>query len=330
MKYTQSFFFLLIIVINTVHAQDCYEKIAQQAVQISKLNESSQRTKDSMNSIIQQIQNEKNNLNITINRLKKDSTELVKYRPQIQQIEQYKKERDELKMNAINPASFDSLKKKLEEIQFSLINAKDEIKSLKLSSAKLESEKLFFQNITNKCIGIFVSRYNDTFDNLINYSTLNSLEADRRILQTLNLENEQNQNITKNLNELIIFKKAEYLLNEKFNKSNINSAKNSLQQISKNEPNRLLLALLDEYENININLKNTLVDIQNRNKRKASGIKDLISLKKDETSKIIADFVYFNEVDLTHYKYLNTIITELKSRKMQNVDADVNDLVEKL
>ena len=165
---------------------------------------------------------------------------------------------------------------------------------------------------------------------MIKATTIQILENDIRIIQTLNFDNEKRQIINEKINALLLYKRAEVLLTEKYDKNNIDKAKQSLQPIIQKEPVKLLIALFDEYWSHTINLKNTLKEIQKKNEMKAGSIEDLISDKKNSTLRMIENFVYDNEVDLTKYIYLNQILIELKNRKMKNVDADVQDLLGKL
>jgi hypothetical protein len=140
----------------------------------------------------------------------------------------------------------------------------------------------------------------------------------------------KNQKTDSIISKLLLYKNAEILLDKRYDKIKIEKVKQSLRPFLNEEPIKLLVSILDNYGRNTTKLKNTLSEIQENNQMKAGNIDDLISQKKNSTLRIIEDLVFYDEIDLLKYPYLNKVIIELKSRKMKNVDADVEDLLNKL
>jgi len=189
---------------------------------------------------------------------------------------------------------------------------------------------LNLQKKLDSCFVIIKSKYLESFSTLIKSSTNLSLDNDVRLLKILKGDSLSNLQIEAKIKEINNYKHAESLLNEKFNKINMEKYRQPLASLSKYPECNSLLVLLDDYERATVNFKNLIVKIQKDNERKAGSINDLILEKNMKTIKSIEDFVFYNDLDLDIYTYFNRIINELKKRKMESADADVADLLEKL
>jgi hypothetical protein len=346
---------LVLILTLTLNAQnDCCKELTKQAIEQERLNESGKRTIDSLNTIIKRLQVDNKSLVSSVNKLKNDSIKSLKYQPQIKEIEQLNKENlsiqllkeqsringenvlallnqvKQLRLDTANLSNYYLQKNQLMSFQDSLEKSNMIIHNLQQSNRNTEAEKLKLQNNLENCLSVISKHYEDSFPNLADSTTIQSLEKDFQLLQNLNLVNVKNQKTDSIISKLLLYKNAEILLDKRYDKIKIEKVKQSLRPFLNEEPIKLLVSILDNYGRNTTKLKNTLSEIQENNQMKAGNIDDLISQKKNSTLRIIEDLVFYDEIDLLKYPYLNKVIIELKSRKMKNVDADVEDLLNKL
>ena len=191
-------------------------------------------------------------------------------------------------------------------------------KNLENDNSELVSEKGRLNKILN-------DRYQTSFDLLVKTSTLESVESDIMIMETLKIENK----LIEKINKLKIYKQCELLMGEKFNESKIEDAKRSLLIYNKEKSVYNLINQLINYKEKNEAIRQMINDLQNKNAEK-SKVAALIVEKKEKTMYLIENYISLYSIDLKEYSYLNQIITELKNRKLQNVDADVLNFLELL
>lgn len=336
------------ISISTVAQDECVliKRVEKQAIDIRDKNDSIQKK----NNII-------NSLNSRIVKLKEDSALMKQNELKIKQLSIIGKEKSQLIKDTTGIFAIKKenkiIKEQNSQLQFQVKNickdtadisrlrlenkllesSRTELSSTKTLISKIEDEKRALTNekrvldaLKNKCLSILVNRYEFAFEFLTQNSSIETLSNDILLIESL----DEKSILIPKLKNLKLFKEAEKSLSLKYDKEQNDGAHKSLQSIL-TEPSVVQLdKILQGYANNTKYLKNTITTIQKENSNKADKIEALIREKKTNTIKIIEDYVYDYEVDLTKYTYLNSVITKLKLRKLEKVDADVQDLLEEL
>ncbi len=315
---------------ETKTQQDPYNKIAEQAVQISKLEETSKRSIDSLTHENKRLLDEAKIDHTNNERLRKDSIELVEIKPLKKKNESLQKDLVELRKNSKSLSEYNQLKAEFELSQKSNSISKEKARNLEEVINIKENEKLNMQRKLDSCFLFLKNKYLDSFSFLISSSTILSLDNDVILLNLVKKDSTSNLQIETKIREVGNYKQAESLLNEKFNKLTLGKYRQLLMSMGKYPECKDLMAILDDYESATINFKNLIIKLQKDNELKAGSINDLILEKNMKTIKTIEDFVFYNELDLNRYVYFDKIITQLKKRKMENADADVKDFLEML
>ena len=289
----------LFVSIRLFAQKDCLDKIALQAVEISKL-------KDEVKQAKELLTGKQNDLQV----LRKDSaSNSVKLKGCDSSLIIYKVRKEKL----------DSTVNELERVNNKFLVLENSKKNLEKDNSELVS-------VSEKLKKIINYRYLNSFDALVKTSTLQSLENDLMVVETLSTESK----LIEKINKLKIYKQAELLLGEKFNESKIEDSKNSLEVYKKEKPFASLNALLNDYKKKNEAVKQLLSELQGKNLEK-SKVPALILEKKERTMFLIDNYVIdLYSIDLKQYSYLNQIIGEIKALKLQNVDADVLDFLKRL
>ena len=322
---------------NLLAQEDCYEKIGQQAVQIDKLKESLQRSKDSLNKIIKQGVSENKSLYSRINRLKQDSAKLIASAAQIDHINQlegdktqlaaqmqvlvvkYRKDTTDLARLKFENKLIDKIKNDLATAVTQIAKQVDEIK-------QFGNERSQLLQAQQECLNILNNRYNGNFEDLLSNISVYTIEKDQTMLQVLSPQN----NLQQKLKNLLLYKQAEALLSMKFDNTKIINIRNSLLPMMTEIPVKQLDTLLKGFQSGNEGLQGTIKLIQEDNQNKAGSISDLRSEKMCDIRVKLENYLASYQIDLTKYPYLNSIVNELIKCKQQNVDADVIDILNKL
>ena len=322
---------------NLMAQEDCYKEIGKQAVVISNLTVSLQRSKDSLNKIIKQGISENQSLYSRISRLKQDSAKLIASASQIDIINQLEREKTQLveqmqvlvvkyRKDTTDLARLKVENKQIGKINNDLATAKtkisdqaDEIKNLGiLRDQLLQAQK--------ECLNILNNRYNGNFEDLLSNISVYTIEKDQIMLQVLSPQN----NLQQKLKNLLLYKQAEALLCVKFDNTKIINIRNSLQPMLTELSVKQLDTLLKGFRSGNEGLQGTIKLIQEDNQNKAGSNSDLRSEKMCDIRFKLENYLASYQIDLTKYPYLNSIVNELIKCKQQNVDADVIDILNKL
>lgn len=254
------------------------------------------------------------------------SADSLKYQPKIKKIDDLEEKQkqaeqlsEKLKADTIGNAS---RKLRLEKQTDSIYILSAKVNELTSAVTDLEG----FKTANMKHVTAFNNFYEASFAELLKTTSLDRLKSDSQTFTTLF----KGTAIPQKINNLLIYKQAELLFISKHDKAKTEATKRALQPIMSLEGTRQLAKALDDYESLTNNLINTLNRIQQANALKAEKNEDLINGKKDKVLRAIEDCVYYNDIDLTRYIYLDQIITAVKKRKMKDIDADIQDLIKQL
>ena len=165
--------------------------------------------------------------------------------------------------------------------------------------------------------------YNRPFDELIRFSTKQSVERDLLLIGN-------NETVKKRLQDLQKYFAAKQLLSERFNEQRINDALNQLADIEQSELVKNLSDKLRMYELTNDGLKRTvnrILDIDSRFIANDDNTQDL------KLRDILAELSwYFRNFrfNFTDYPFLSGIVLEIMTLKQRDANADVSHLLDKL
>lgn len=218
------------------------------------------------------------------------------------------------------------LKDSVKIMENSVKTKNENISAIHNKNISLEVKTNDLKGRLDKCSSKLSEKYSISFEESLKLPfSVETLESDLSILNAL-----KESDILKNkVNDLLIFKKAECLLNSRFDSKNTNKERDNLKQIFHYNQAKMLDSLLNNYEANSKYLKKMIVGIQNDNKDKPT-IPALITKKKAETLMSIQDYLIDYEIDLFKYQYLNNIITEIKKKKFDDVNADLKEFLERL
>lgn len=315
----------LLISIKLFAQPDCLDKIAQQAIELSKLKEEVKQTKDILAVRQLELQALRKDSVLNKGKLKDYDSILIKFKILVAELAVCNQKLTELGKDTVGLSSLRIQKTRLDSTEKELLRIKNNITALEKSNKNLENDNSELVSEKERRNKILNDRYQTSFDLLVKTSTLESVESDIMIMETLKVENKQIEKI----NKLKIYKQCELLMGEKFNESKIEDAKRSLLIYNKEKSVYNLINQLTNYKEKNEAIRQMINDLQNKNAEK-SKVAALIVEKKEKTMYLIENYISLYSIDLKEYSYLNQIITELKNRKLQNVDADVLNFLELL
>jgi len=327
MKKVTFLFVFVLILANTVNAQkDLVNKLLEQADTIHKLS----RSKDSLTIVIKNLLDEKVRFISEIKRLKVDSSKLANIKPQIEQLNNLQKEVEQLCKDTIGNAKLKNDQIQLRLVRENITNSISEINGLRGDINKCKDKNLIYLRTLDYGVTVIRVRYQNSFDALTEILSEDDIDNDIKLLKILDIENSFDTKLAVKMNDILLYKRAERLLTQKYSGTKISDAILALRSISTNENVKQLINSLEYYDVLNMNLKSVIKEIQEKNKLKTFPNRDLMSDKKDKTLRMIEDYIFELKVDLVKYSYLNSIINELKIRKMKDIDSDVQDILLKL
>lgn len=290
----------------SAYSQDCFDKVAKQAVVIDSLQKIIKEKDNKFNNCTTTAQTKQKALSDTVKSLRSDLSKFQKIKADWKILEGQLKIKDN---------SIDSLKRQLLE------KDKQITATLQQCDQKASEEK---QKGKAEILASFVDAYKKPFNELIKSSTKESVLRDMQFVGN-------NAEVKPILNDLLIYFNAEELLEKKFDVAQINNAKQQLNQIKRQS--KLLDTLKDNveyYQDFNNALKETINKLINLDKRKsADGDTNIQKMKFNEIVTILADYMY-NYYDYVKYPYLSDIVLETIKRKQPNADANIRDLLNKL
>src|SRR5690606_32668166 len=275
MKKIVLFFGLLMLSVSSLLGQeDQLEKIVQLASEKTRLEvelTTVKKERDSIQKLILEVRDkidnkddeisrlnqEKSNLEKEISRLRKDSgrssNEVKKLQKEIATLRQDSIKTQKFRAQKANHEKELKNKDMAMESHHAQVRQKDlEIKTIKeeKSNAAKEATILAVKKIENI--------YTQPFDALVLSATKESLERDRRFLKEYE-KNLEDKMALRNLDFLVTFFEAQYLLIQPYEKSKINAAISKLKESSPDSQNwKNLIKTLENYEKQTNALKEAL------------------------------------------------------------------------
>src|SRR5690606_7620226 len=169
------------------------------------------------------------------------------------------------------------------------------------------------------------------FDALVLSATKESLERDRRFLKEYE-KNLEDKMALRNLDFLVTFFEAQYLLIQPYEKSKINAAISKLKESSPDSQNwKNLIKTLENYEKQTNALKEALDAIKKidtetvANDYATRGIKlETMILPK------LSDFIFNYDFNYQDYPLLTVTIMDVIKKKRGNPNEEISDNINKL
>lgn len=288
------------------YSQDCFDKVASQAVVIDSLQKLIKTENDNSQRFILDCQKVSKDLSDTIKTLKADLSKLEKFKADKKTIDAQLQQKSD---------SIASLKTTISE-KNKQISAEKSKGEQKARDEKEQGKQEALANIVNA--------YKKPFDDLLHSSTKMSVQRDLQLVGN-------NVEVSTVLRDLEKYFSAKELLEKKFDAAQIKNAQNQLNQIQQKS---VLLDKLKEnieyYQDFNNALKETTGKLVELDKRKiADGDTEIQKLKFNDIVLELTDYMY-NYYDFSNYPYLSDIVLEIIKRKRPNADADITDLLRKL
>ena len=165
--------------------------------------------------------------------------------------------------------------------------------------------------------------YNRPFDELIRFSTKQSVERDLLLIGN-------NETAKKRLQNLQIYFAAEQLLSERFNEQRVNAAQNQLASIEQSELVKNLADRLRMYNLLNDGLRTTINRIIDIDRRFVANDDYTQDLKLRDILAELAWYFRNFRFNFTDYPYLRDIVLEIMTLKQRDANADIRHLLEKL
>jgi hypothetical protein len=217
----------------------------------------------------------------------------------------------------------DSLKRRIDKLTLDVSEAENRLISEK-SSSKLEAEKAK-QDGKNEVLNSISKLYLfKSFDELVISLNKQITLRDSKILIN-------DTNVTSIINDLITYYVALNMIASKFDAEKIKSSQTSLSKI--NRDSKAIKQLNDDlaqYIDYNDYLKETIIKLIEFDSNKEAGTEASIQkLKFNDIMIYLSDFIY-NYDDYTKYPYLSNVVDEIISRKKDNADKSITDLLQKL
>lgn len=286
---------------------------------------------------IHEISKLKNDLQVEKNRFSSLSAVYKKDTLKLQtQIKKMEKElsSSNLKVSALNKNKIkeerDNLQRKVDSLN-ALISKQNQ--TIKDKDDQISNEKIIAKTTADNArndgkvevLARIVNSYkNRSFDDLIEFSSKESVARDRQLVAT-------NPEVIPILNDLHIYFKSFELLLEKFDAVKIKNAQTQLRQI-KRQSNLLevLKDNIDSYNDLNAALRETISQLVELDKSKSTaGDAAIQKLKYNDIVTILTDYIY-NYYSYVKNPYLSDIVNETINRKHFDADADMTDLLNKL
>ena len=315
---------LLLFVFGDVCAQDCFDKIARQAIQFDSLQKKYKFLDikiDSLQKVIKshEISKQQQLLKFQASQKKYlDTIEILNSDLLIFQKFKVEKTKFELRIKAKS----DSLVWYNKEI----ITRDQEIKNISekgIREAKLEKEK----GKNEICALIAMFYRNKSFDVLIMSTSLSSVQFDKQLLGGNYVD------VKQILLDLETYFNASNLVSKKFNVTESNTYLNQLGLIK--QQSKLVDALKESLDNFKIVNDGLLLCIQNilalDNKESVNGMNEnIIKLKFNKILAEISIYIFDYDFNFVEYPYLADVLFEIIKRKQPNPDADISDLLKRI
>ncbi len=309
--------------ITAAYSQDCFDKIATQAVAIDSLQkklslekgiseQKLQAANDSITRLITAHTTEISNFKTKIGKLESDTANLNK---QIKKLDKNNINKLESQLNQKTDS--------ISQLKVTIIAKDNRISVINEESIKKEEKKYAEgqQNVYREIGSVYESK---SFDDLIISSTKQSVERDLLLIGDNNRAKQKLQNL-KNYFD------AHSILEKKFDAQKLQNAQSQLHNITDKS------ALVDElnksikdYELCSTALKKKIIKIIEIDK--------ILIVTDDYTQEMILKEIlyelawYFRNYhfNFTEYPYLSDIVLEIMNLKQKDADADISDFLSKL
>ena len=247
------------------------------------------------------------NLNRQIEKLEKDTTNLNK---KIRNLETRRvtAERDELRVQ-IRALIVDTT-----ELNRKILEQEKQIEIIRQDRYAEGQQNVYHQ---------IVQTYNRSFDELISFSTKQSVERDLSLVAN-------NETAKKKLQNLQKYFTAKQILSERFNEQSVNVALNEIRDIEQSQLVKNLVEKLEDYKSYNDVLRMRINNIIDIDKRFTGGDCDDSQSRKLQHILLDLSWYFRNYPNFTEYPYLSDIILEIMRRKQGNADRPIDDLLRKL
>jgi len=302
-----SIFSLLLLFNCSVFSQDCFDKIAKQAVIIDSLQKFIKIENKNHQRLTYDCQKNIKNLNDSLTRINSDLLKVEKFK-----LEKLSIEKQIIQKND----SITSLKNQVIQLNQQISSEKQ--KCIQQSIEENEKGK-------NEALAIIVNSYKSkTFDELILTSTKQTIQRDMIFVGN-------NASVKLVLSDLEKYFNAEEVLANKFDSEKIKYSQAQLIQVK--QQSKMLDKLkenIDFYKDYNDALKksiNNLIKLDTLTK--AKGEVEIQKLKFKDISAELINYIY-NFYNYDNYLYLYDIVLVIIKRKKLDADADINDLLKKL
>lgn len=302
-----SIFSLLLFFNCFVFSQDCFDKIAKQAVMIDSLQKFIKIENKNHQRLIFDCQKNIKNLNDSLTRINSDLLKVEKF-----------------KLEKI------SIDKIINQKNDTIILLKNQLIQLtqQISSERqncLQNKREEYDKGRNEAMAIIANAYTSkTFDDLILTSSLLKIQQDMQFFGNI----PSVKSVLSDLEKYFIAKES--LANKfdidkiKYSQTQLNLVKRQSKLLDKLKEN------IDFYKDYNDALKksiNNLIKLDTLTK--AKGEFEIQKLKFKDISAELINYIY-NFYNYENYPYLFDIVLQIIKRKKPNADADITDLLNKL
>ena len=299
---------LLLCCFCAVYSQDCFDKLAKQAVVIDSLQKVIKAERESVGNQSVVYQNTLKSQRDTIKSLKSDLSKLEKFKADKKIIDAQLKQKND---------SIVLLKNHISGKEQQITAEKQKCEQ-KLHEEKEKGKNEVLANIVN-------SYKNNKFDDLIKSSTKPAVRRDMQLVGN-NMEMEVKQI----LSDLEKYFDAEELLAKKFDAAQIGKAQLQLNQIK--QPSKLLDKLkenIEYYKDFSDKLKERVENLVELDKQKVAVDSETRKMKFQLIVTELSNYMYDYD-EYGNYPYLSDIVLEIIKRKKSNADADIRDLLIRL
>jgi len=162
-----------------------------------------------------------------------------------------------------------------------------------------------------------------SFDSIINYSSLKSIERDLKLVGN-------NSDAKKKLEDLKIYFTAQEVLEVKYDAQKVSSAQSSLNSIARSARVKNLNERLGDYKLRCEGLKSTIGEIIKLDKRTIANNDDIHKMKMQDIMAELSSYLYNYSFNFEDYPYLSNLIFDLMKRKQKDTNNDISDLLSKL
>jgi hypothetical protein len=300
----------ILICINSAYGQqELMKEIKNQAVVIDSLSKAIKAEREATITNTLQSQRILKSLQDSVSVLRIELSRLEKFRAEKKNIDSQLKTKSDSISNLKNTIS-EKEKQIVSERNSCLLKAKEEYKN---------GQESTLNSIAN-------TYKTKTFDELIQFTTLESVKRDKVLLVN-------NTDMNQLFADLIVCVEAKELLNYKFDAAKVKNYQIKLVQIKqKSVVLEKLKTYIDNYDSFNSGLKESIGKINVLdNKESVAGMSDDIQkIKYNEVLSIISSFIFNYDFKFNDYPYLSDIVLEIFKRKQPNPDAEISDLMQKL